>query len=753
MLTKLYLKLLTTVAASTFVTSAMAQTVIQSGQPESISPAVVENGEMGDIVVTAEKRESSVQKTPLSITALDNAALSSRGIVDINQVSGLVPSMAINNYAGTPRITIRGLGLTAFAPGFDGAVAVHVNGVYLSHVVEAGAQFLDMERIEVLRGPQGTLYGRNATGGSVNLITKRPTSTFEAGFDANVGNYSYRAAEGFVSGPVNDSIRARFAIRGERRDGFSLNLFDGKHYDNLAQLGFRGSLEYDIAERLQLTLSGDYFYGNDHQYATHFLGNGRQGRFVGQPNLYNQELLAVSAGGQTIPRNSANEAINPRLLNTDRPPDSVRRYYGFSGTLDWELNDNVSLKSITSYRHIYYLAQTERDATDVYFANFNQSERARQFSEELQLLGDTESLKWIIGAYYLNDRILNGYQEIDFGPAAGTTNVTPPERPEIFMGGSASTKAYAIFGQATYSLTPSLSITPGIRYSKEKRGINERLLRPNPVVAAANIDSASFHAVTPKLVLQYEPTSRLMAYASVSKGFKSGGYAVTGLQGAVQPEKLWAYEIGIKSKLFDNHLQANASAFHYDYTNLQVSKIVNNRAVLENAADATVDGVELELKLLPIENLVISGSFSYNDAKFKNFLTIDPAFPELLSQDLSGRRLPDSSKYMFSIAPAYTIPLGDEGKIVVSGEYNWRSTRYFTPFNLKNAYQPDFGMLNARIRYSAPGASWYAELWGKNLTNKLAVIGSFVSGPAFGFPRNGQLEDPRTYGIKVGFKL
>ncbi|HKR17860.1 TonB-dependent receptor [Rhizorhapis sp.] len=746
---KLYSRLLTTVAASTLATSTLAQEVAHTAQPQ----AVIESGGMEDIVVTAEKRESSVQKTPLSITALDSAALSSRGIVDINQVSGLVPSMAINNYAGTPRITIRGLGLTAFAPGFDGAVAVHVNGVYLAHVVEAGAQFLDMERVEVLRGPQGTLYGRNATGGSVNLITKRPTSTFEAGLEVNVGNYSYRAAEGFVSGPVNDRIRARFAIRGERRDGFSLNLFDGKRYDDLAQFGFRGSLEFDVAERLQLALSGDYFYGNDHQYATHFLGNGRQGRFVGQPSLYNQELPAVLAGGQTIPRNSINESINPRLLNTDRPPDSMRRYYGFSGTLDWELNDNVSLKSITSYRHIYYLAQTERDATNVYFANFNQSERARQFSEELQLLGDTESLKWIVGAYYLNDRILNGYQEIDFGPAAGATNVTPPDRPEIFMGGSASTKAYAIFAQATYSLTHALSITPGIRYSEEKRSIDERLLRPNPVVAATNIDSASFHAVTPKLVLQYEPTSRLMAYASVSKGFKSGGYAVTGLQGEVQPEKLWAYEIGIKSKLFNNHFQTNISAFHYDYTNLQVSKIVNNRAVLENAADATVDGIELELRLLPIQNLVISGSFAYNDAKFKNFATVDPAFPELLSQDLSGKRLPDSSKYTFSVAPAYTIPLGDEDKIVVSGEYNWRSTRYFTPFNLKNAYQPAFGMLNARIRYAGSGGSWYAELWGKNLTNKLAVIGSFVSGPAFGFPRNGQLEDPRTYGIRVGFKL
>jgi iron complex outermembrane receptor protein len=750
---KLYAKLLTTVAASTFATSAMAQTEGQSERPESTSPAIVENGGLVDIVVTAEKRESLIQKTPLSITALDSAALSTRGIVDINQVSGLVPSMTINNYAGTPRITIRGLGLTAFAPGFDGAVAVHVNGVYLAHAVEAGAQFLDMERIEVLRGPQGTLYGRNATGGSVNLITKRPTSTFEAGLDANVGNYSYHAVEGFVSGPVNDAIRVRFAIRGEQRNGFSLNLFDNKHYDDLAQFGFRGSLEYDVADRVQLTLTGDYFYGKDHQYATHYLGNGRQGRFVGQPGLYNQELPAVLAGGQTIPRTSDNEAINPRLLNTDRPPDSMRRYYGFSGTLDWELSDSVSLKSITAYRHIYYLAQTERDATNVYFANFNQSERSRQVSEELQLLGDTESLKWIIGAYYLNDKILKGYQEIDFGPAAGATNVTPPDRPEIFMGGSAATKAYAIFGQATYSLTPTLSITPGLRYSKEERSIDERLLRPNPVVSATNIDSASFHAVTPKLVLQYEPTNGLMAYASVSKGFKSGGYAVTGLQAAVQPEKLWAYEIGIKSKLFDNHVQANVSAFHYDYTNLQVSKIVNNRAVLENAADATVDGVELELQLLPIENLVISASFAYNDAKFKNFVTVDPAFPELLGQDLSGRRLPDSSKYMFSIAPAYTIPIGDAGKIVVSGEYNWRSTRYFTPFNLKNAYQPAFGMLNARIRYSPSGGSWYAELWGKNLTNKLAVIGSFVSGPAFGFPRNGQLEDPRTYGIRLGFRI
>lgn len=749
--------------ARAFVAFNLAGTAMNAHAQDAVDPeaATSANGRSadlssdGDIVVTAQKRSELLSKTPISMSALSGDQLQSRNLTSVQDLSGTIPNLNISNYGGSSSVNIRGVGRPSASPGGEAATAIHLNSVFLSRPFEATGSFLDLERVELLRGPQGTLYGRNATGGTLNLVTARPKDRFEGYAQVSAGNYDYVHTEAVLSGPIaGDVLLARVAFSTDDRDGFSRNLFDGRRYDDMHAQTVRGTLVFAPSDDVSFTLVGDYHREHDGNYATHFLG-------VGVPGTLPTGVLA---GGATVPLDASGAAINPRLLNIDSRPRNRRQYGGIMLDGSIALNPNLTVKTLSSYRRARYTFTGDFDGTTASFpsndARFNyvQGERVRQFSQELQLNGDYDSLKFIAGLYYLDQKLDPAFYDFGFYPAA-----TPFG---LLASGKAGIKAYAAFGQATYKITDRLGLTVGIRYSEEKRTVDENwtsggvqlvgtFLDPCatlPGFVCAQKGSAKFNSLTPKFGLDFQVTPDLMLYASASKGFRSGGFSVGDLKPPFEPETLWAYEAGIKGKAGNGILSGSLSAFHYDYSNLQITQIVNGYSSTVNAATSKVDGLELETTLRPIDGLSISNAFSYLRSRFKHFDIADPAFPELGVQDLSGNRLPFAPKFTNSLSISYEILLGGF-TLRPLGEWNWRDRIFFTEFNSTNAMQPKASLFNTMLRLSPEVGRWYAEIWAKNLTNETIISQNFISSGALGRPRNGQLENPRTYGITVRYDL
>ncbi|HWS69488.1 MAG TPA: TonB-dependent receptor [Steroidobacteraceae bacterium] len=708
-----------------------------------------------EIVVTAEKREERLLDVPAAVSALSGNALAERHFDSIEDFTGAVPNLAINNYVGEARVTIRGIGQTSFSPAAEGSSAFHVNGVYEARPGDAAADFLDVDRIEVIRGPQGTLYGRNATGGSVNLITKRPTDKTEADLRLSFGNYDAFSTQAVVSGPlINDMLLGRIAYASEVHSGYSKNLYDGRYFDNQNAHSVRGTLVFNPHGEVTATIIGDYHEENDGDYATHFLGKGN-------PSV---PLVGVTAGGSTIPVSPGGSAIDPRLLNVDSIPENKRHSAGVLADASWKISDSLSAKSISAYRNSYYFVQADLDATTTQFptdipgtSGYVQSEDAKQYSEELQLLGDSSRNHWIAGLYYFDEKVNPGYYDIGLGP---TTAAFP-----LFAGGSTNTKAYAIFGQDAFSITDQISFTLGGRWSHETRSVDERWTSDGALLGGFGpcatlpgglchqVSDASFQAFTPKAVLEYKFQEGLMGYVSAGRGFKSGGYSLGDLGPHYQPEYVWAYEVGIKVRSDDGRLQANAAAFHDNYSNLQITEINNGILLTRNAATSKIDGLEFEGSALPNNTFEFTTALAYLHARFTQFSEADPAYPNLGAQDLEGNQLPNAPKYSADVTGAAKFPVGGLGVLRFSAEWSWRDKVYFTEFNRSNAEQPAVATVNAFARLTAPSDRWYVEVFGKNLANRTIVSQNFVSSGSFGFPRNGQLEPPRTWGAAIWFKF
>jgi iron complex outermembrane receptor protein len=425
-----------------------------------------------------------------------------------------------------------------------------------------------------------------------------------------------------------------------------------------------------------------------------------------------------------------------------------------------QVADDIVLKSISGYRHSYYFLTADLDATTYPFPsdtppyNFVQSEDTTLASEELQLSGSTTTLKWIAGLYYFYQFVNPGYYDFGFGP------VTAPF--PLLQGGQEKTNAYAAFSQITYHPVPRLGLTVGLRYSDEDRSVDEKWTTYGyldsdfgpclslPGTLCLNVRKADFHALTPKFGADYQAAENLLLYANIANGFKSGGFSLGALQPAFQPETVWDYELGAKLRSADQRSELDLSAFHYDYTNLQVTEINNGYVSTTNAARSKINGVEAEGTVLPLKGLEISDSFSFLDAKFTSFHEVDPVFPSQGVQDLQGNQLPFSSRFNNSLTTSYTIPIPNY-PLRLYADWDWRDKVYFTEFNLNTNEQPAVSTVNAAIRLTSPKKTWYVELFGKNLTDALIVSQSFTSSGAFGRPVNGQLAPPRTYGVTLHY--
>lgn len=729
---------------------------LAAAQAQSSGSAGIET-----IVVTAEKRSTDLEKTPMAITALNGDELDQHQVRDLRDLRSIVPNFEMGDAQGIPQITIRGIGTSAFLPGTEGAVAVNENEVYVSRNIAQQAGLFDVSDIEVLRGPQGTLYGRNATAGAVNITTNRPTDDLSGYAKATVGNYGEVRLDGAVGGPVDgdDTLLVRFAGFFERHDGYGTNLVTHDGIDDKNAYGLRGTVVFKPTTNFTATLIAEYYDENDHQGAFHYFS---AGGLSGLPGALGLPPYFVLAGGYA-PK-------NVRDIANGLDPQFHLPTFSATGILEWTSGD-FSIKSITGYRE-----QTPRFTYDLDGGSplslFElEGEPAHQISEELQLHYDTDVLHLTSGVYYFNEHddsspaqivASTGLTQFTFGVPFATPGY-------VTLGNFAAdltTESEAAFAQGTYNLTPELSATAGIRYSQEKKGISSLYgfdiglgglplfppyPGPNPL-PAPYVASKTFASVTPKFGLQYQLDPETFLYATYAEGFKSGGFD-TGVAVPVpfRPEKLTDYELGLKTTTLDDHLRLNVAGFYYDYKDLQVTQVIGTSVQTGNAATARDYGIEGELTYLPIDALEFGVSAAWTHARYDQYVGPDPARPLLPTVNFSGNALDNAPDYQATVEAQYTWQLGS-GTLAVRGEAEYSSKIYFGPGNEQELSQDGYVKGNFYVTYN-PDEDWTLSAYIKNVADVTTKTSALVVTPVVLNPVVGSLAPPRLFGLELDRKF
>ena len=679
-------------------TAAIASLATAGGaRAQSDAPQVAE------LIVTAQKRSESVQKVPAAITAVGAAALQERGIEDPSDLQFVVPSMQAGKLLGSTAFTIRGVGLNQGSPG----VAVHVDGVYQPRSSMGDLTQIDIARVEVMRGPQGTLYGRNANGGVINFVTEAPTGAFGGYALASYASYNETRLQGVVNIPVSDRVRTRLVLdRWNRDDGFVENVTPGgQDVDKGETLSARLRVSADLTDALTLDLS-----------ATGLHGSGPTNYFT-LHNLPTAQAVALNPflAGAIVP-------LEPHRTSANDPIDASRSYASGAATLAWQVG-GATIKSISSYSRLADENIGDDDSINLSAFPSHFISRSNTFSEELNVSGSLGPVDAVVGAFYMRD---DNYTKLHYEFPQGIFPLPPNSSLQHEATGYV-TKTYAAFADATWRLSDRLRLLGGVRYSRdEQRVTQDSYMNFGPAVRIATCplqtNEIAFTSTTPRLGAQYDLSADSNVYATFSKGFKIGGFNPYSCNNQYNPEKLTAYEIGIKNRLFDNTLTLNASAFYYDYTDLQLSQVVGLIRLITNAAAAEVKGAELEAVWQPDIHWTINGNLSLLDAKYTDFTNIDSLAPTLGPQDVSGHYLNNAPKQSVNVGVAYRTDPLSFGRLTARADLSYRSDVYFREFNGPLDEQKAYSLLNLALIWDSSDEKYRVRLYATNVTDEAYIM-------------------------------
>jgi iron complex outermembrane recepter protein len=720
------------------------------------APAFAQEGndaaaESGEIVVTAQRRAESVQDVPISITALTGQTLEAAGIQDTENLSTLTPGLLVQRSV-VGQIRIRGIGNENYTISGDPGVAVHSDGVYVARAAAGLFDLFDVQRVEVLRGPQGTLYGRNATGGVINVIPNTPQAEFSGRIAASYGNYDAFRMDGYVNAPISDSVAIRIAALGNYRDGFTRNTNAAAAARGFGQLDSKDV----FALRAQVANTDDgpfkarlaFEYMNDDSNLSAY-------KYRNRPNALPTSDFGGGAQAFTTPfLRTVNQGFelaipgtNRRIANDDDVFKTVQKAISLHLSYDF---GNVGLSSISGFRDTKFNWLNDGDGADIFFVNYLQQDASKQYSQELQLSGGGDKVEWLVGAFYFRETG-ESFIALPFPFGANLPFY-------ITIDGTAKTRALAGFGEVRWNATDRLKVTLGGRYSSEKRAAAYRYEINFGAPFVANPDlKETFNAFTPRLVVNYALTDDLNIYASATRGFKSGGFNLLAIQPSFDPEKLWSFESGFKATFGGGRGYVNGNVFYTDYKDVQVQQIVNLSSVLTNAAAATIKGAELEAGYREPMGFEAGGSLAYLDAKYDSFCTGDPTQPTAAISagcnaanpiDLTGNRFPRAPKWTLSGHLGYTADLGGTGSLGARIDVRYQSLTYFTQFNRPLISQKGYTLVNGRVTWKSENERYSLSMFGNNLTNKKYFSEVLESG-AFNpqLVAQGYVAPPRTYGV------
>jgi iron complex outermembrane receptor protein len=722
------------------------------------APAADDSG-LQEVVVTATRRSETVINTPASVSAVTAADLGAGRIQNVADLAEAVPNLSVGNQFGVNRAFIRGIGLTSIDLGGDGAVAFLQNGAQIARPAQQLSGFFDLDRAEVLRGPQGTLYGRSATAGVINLVTKTPTDSWEGYANLTFGNYDAKIFEGAIGGPIDDRLSFRIAAKIEKHDGYGTNLFTGTPIDDRDAQSFRASLRLKPVDHLVMDLIVDYMHENDNDYAFHYFG----------PTVTtNAGLPAVALfGGKTIFDCCGTSSPNLRNLWSSVDPTNKRHGIGATAVIDYS-PDDFDLKSVTAYRNFTRFNQDDLAVSDAVLYGKNlYDESSESYSQDFTVSAKALGIQWLTGLSFFHERLFGSVKVPTIG--LGVTLTGGDCRPRVagaavpcnfedrgnyWQLGTVTTNAYGVFVQGTYSITDKFDVTAGARFSHEERSGVGSFIFDALGVNVPTDQSASWNAVTPKLLLEYHFDGDTLMYGSINRGFKSGVINVGSQNPMINPEYVYAYEVGFKEKALNDRIQFSAAAFYYDYKNLQVGFVDAQSVVTTvNAAAAHNYGLETELiaKLTP--RLQLNLAATYLSAKYTSFSTGDYR-KGFAKTDVSGNYLDNAPPYTARLGLEYNQPLpGKGGSLRFRAEDAYQGRVYFTEFNNADATQAGYGLINGAAGWESSDSHWSVTAWIRNAADKFAIANDIISAPLYSSVRVGTVIAPRTYGATLGYKF
>lgn len=690
-----------------------------------------ESLQIEEIIVTAEKRAASIQDTSIAVSAFSQSSLDRSGVSDVGDLALKVPSMHLQVPQGVVWLSMRGVGNVNPTAGGDNGVAFHYDGVYMGTASSAMADMWDLERVEVLRGPQGTLFGRNSTGGSINIITAKPSDDFEAKLDFTVGNYQLFQTRAVLNVPSN-MVNSRFSLVVSERDGYQENQFPGG-IDGNEDSSWIGRMSFEIAvgDQADLLLS---FMGAESD------GAASSPQRIGDDWL-NPLYSAPILGGPAQPKLS-----DPHKTRKNLKEDSYSSTYGGIATLSTDLA-NTSLKIIGSHFEIERRALTDFDGSEVDLIGFADADDSRQTSYELQWSDNgSGAVKWIVGATYFEmDNSRRNDMDFNFIPFT------------IVLDGELEAESSALFGQTTFGLSNFLDLTLGARYTTDKKANTGFNILPGPggavtVPVGSDIDD---DAVLGKVSLDWRVTEDRLLYAALSRGYKSGAVQVNSAgDTSTDPEFVTSFEIGSKNMLWDSRVMLNVALYRAEYQDVQqyfyeFESAAPTPSVL-NAGDATVWGVEADFNLLLSESFKVDGAVGYTNSEYDGFVTDDISDPVNLDKDIGGNQMAFTPEWSVNMGAEYSFS-STIGAWTVRGDYTYRSENFFTTFEDDFRSQDSFSTVDARLVFTSVNEKWTAELFAKNITDEEIVNTMLILGGPFLVENPvGWYSPPRTYGLRVG---
>ena len=722
-----------------------------------------------EIVVTAQRREESLQRAAIAVSAVTGNTLTQQSITQATDISRLVPALQIAPASALTQIYLRGVGTFGANAFAEQGVAFNLDGIYLSRPAAPAALFYDLERLEVLKGPQGTLYGRNATGGAINLITTKPKIGETSGFvTGEYGNFNAFKSSGAINVPVSDIAAFRLSGQYVNRDGF---YNDG--YDDEETAAVRGQFRLDAGDKFDMNIMVDY---------GHVGGKGSGGTFV--PLLAGKRRLGPS--DPAVIAAYVSKAPTPPVPQVRARDDGYQdnSYYGAVLTANVDLGF-AKLTVIPAWRK-----------TDLDFVGYASSflidvtEVSDQLSLEARLANQSDKLKWVLGAYYFTEDT-TANQRYDQG-SNGTRILSDLQ-----------TRSYAVFGEATYSVSDRFRLTGGLRYTSDnKQQVTEAHTLPfvgfvppafpnfTPIILDLRTDALSdvnFNKSTWKAGIEFDAADRSLLYATVATGFKSGIlYSALGNNFSA-PERMTAYTIGSKNRFLDNTLQLNVEAFYWDYKDQQISHLAPVQVATtpggpifgpvfktENAGSATIYGVETELLWQPSPADLLSINLQYlhtkyDDLRYQAYSVTGPApvigcavspttllgaspTARVYDVNCSGQPLVNAPKWVVNAGYDHTFDLGEKGKLVAGIDTRIETSRFLSIDFLDVSSQGSYMMSNARLTYETASGKMSITAFVNNLENELVFSNSLQS-PAKAGVFYSQIRPPRTYGVRFGFKF
>ena len=734
---------------STWATAALVATLLAA---DRVSADPIE-----EVIITSTKRSQSLQDVSVSVSAIETERLLDTQTDSLEDIQRIVPGLTVGNDFSFAKIFVRGIGLNSAFPGLDPSVALHTDGAVIAQAAGQFTSLFDVERVELLRGPQGSLYGRNATGGSINLVTKKPTSALDGYARVTLGGRDLNfVTDAALGGPlVAESVLGRIALHYQDRDGYGEHTGTGEDIDDAHVMAGRSHLRFLLGDSVEWLVSGEYYDEDDHSKALKFLA----------PSFPNPPTPGLMALG--LP----NVLPDSRNVGGDFRPTNERETWAITSNLSWSLGDRTTLRAITNHRRLDDLLIQDFDTSDTVVGTFPPSPTSTtqlqridedQSSQELQLVYEGEQVSGLVGLYYITEDVGSEIR-------IGRDPEDAPDRSRVIILADLDVDAYAAFTSFTYRWTNQIAFKLGGRFSAERREVTNRFGVASPVQSSAvfdprNEDSDRFTNLSPELGIEYRPRDNLLLYASYAEGFKSGTANLgERTPRVVNPEEVESFEIGLKADFLDGRVITNLSAFDYEVEDGQFDRTFPIpvppffSATLENAATTRGRGAELEARWLVGAGLSLELSGTAYDIEFDEFLSRNPLDAALFGpggasvppEDLSGNRTRNTPDWTLQLGATYELELSNGGRLALSGSLSATDKQFFTEFEDTRLSASSHTLIDAGIKYTTPSGKISVNVFGKNLTDEFVLSGAFAIATSRTIA--GTYLPPRTYGVTVSY--